>query len=94
MNLDLPVNTGVKIQVEQFEDFPLAASFPVNDVRVPGYNYHLERKRILSLSAPELCDNRASPSSWNTWQVVEVGESVQEEKVIVIGGEILCSRIQ
>ena len=55
------------MDVEKFDEFPSAASFPADDVDVPGYNYHLSRRRNMSFSSPVLCDDRQSQSAWQEW---------------------------
>ena len=61
MNLELRPMT---IEVEQYTEFPSAASFPVNDVEIPCYHYHLGRGRVLSISSPELREERISEATW------------------------------
>jgi hypothetical protein len=67
LDFDIPVHSGVAVEVEKFEDFPSAASFPTEEVDVPGYNYHMSRRRVLSFSSPDLCDDRRSQSAWSHW---------------------------
>ena len=61
MNLELRPMT---IEVEQYMEFPSAASFPENDVEVQSYHYHLARGRVLSISSPELREERTSEATW------------------------------
>ena len=67
LGFDIPRTSVLAIQVEQFEDFPSAASFPTADVAVPGYHYHIARRRMLSLSSPELCDEGGSQLAMESW---------------------------
>jgi hypothetical protein len=67
LDLEVPVLPPCMVEVEKFIDFPSLASFPVEDVAVPGYNYHLVRRRTMSLSSPEICDDRQSRSAWQEW---------------------------
>ena len=67
LDLDIPRTSALAIHVEQFEDFPSAASFPTEEIAVHGYNYHIARKRMLSLSSPALCDERGSQPAMDSW---------------------------
>ena len=67
LDFEIPRTSALAIHVEQFEDFPSAASFPTEDVTVPGYNYHTVRRRMISLSSPELCDERGSQPALESW---------------------------
>ena len=65
--LDLEVRENSLLTVvEKYKDVPSAASFPVDEVQVPGYHCHLARKRILSLSSPQLYDERQSDVAWQS----------------------------
>ena len=66
LNLDIPQSSTTAIEVEQYVEHPSAASFPENDVEIPGYHYHLGRRRILSLSSPELHGERTSDATWRS----------------------------
>ena len=46
LDVAIPRDSEMAVTVEQFEDYPSAASFPSGDVGVPNYNYHLSRKRL------------------------------------------------
>ena len=67
LDLDIPRTSALAIHVEQFEDFPSAASFPTEEIAVHGYNYHIARKRMLSLSSPALCNERGSQPAMDSW---------------------------
>ena len=67
LDIDVPMSSVLAVHVEQFEDFPSAASFPTEEVTVPGYHYHYVRKRMLSLSSPDLCDERGSRPALEAW---------------------------
>ena len=67
LDLDVTENAAMIVQVEQVVDYPSAASFPRDDVNVPGYHYHLARGRTLSLSSPDVCDDRDSLPAWRIW---------------------------
>ena len=62
--LDLDVREGseMAVNIEMYKDYPSAASFPEYDVGLPGYNYHLVKKRLMSLSSPDLCEVSESGS--------------------------------
>ena len=64
LDVAIPKGSEMAVTVEQFEDYPSAASFPNCDVGVPNYNYHLSRKRLQSLSAPDLCEQEETGSAW------------------------------
>ena len=67
LNLEVREDSLLTVQVEKYKDVPSAASFPVDEVQVPGFHCHLARKRILSLSSPQLCDERQSDIAWQSW---------------------------
>ena len=66
LNLEVPANSPMAIEIEQYDDNPSAASFPEDDVGVPGYHYHRGRRRIISFSSPEINEIGTSNTTWRT----------------------------
>ena len=46
LDLEIPQSSATAIEVEQYVEYPSAASFPENDVEIPSYHYHLGRSRM------------------------------------------------
>lgn len=63
LDLDVPVNTGYVLNVEQWDGYPSAASFPMDNLGMPA-RIISGRARVMSCSSPELGDERESASSW------------------------------
>ena len=66
MDLEIPANSSMAVEIEKYDDNPSAASFPDDDVSIPGYHYHLGRRRIMSFSSPEINTVGTSDSTWRT----------------------------
>ena len=66
LDLEIPRSSATAIEVEQYVEHPSAASFPENDVEIPSYHYHLGRRRIISLSSPELGEEMTSDATWRS----------------------------
>ena len=62
--LDLDVRDGseMAVNIEKYKDYPSAASFPEYDVGLPGTNNQFIRRRLMSLSSPDICEVSESGS--------------------------------
>ena len=67
LDLDTARSMSYFVEVEQYTEYPSAASFPKDDVMIPMYDYNLVQKRKLSLSSPDICDDQGSNSAWQVW---------------------------